>query len=52
MGEAKGEGKHLSWSEEGEHLKEKRKVRASFELLEKEEKAESGSKRGRLIAFY
>lgn len=52
MEKAKGERRHLSSSEEGEHLKEKGKVLASFELIKKEEKAESGSKRGRLIAFY
>ena len=51
MGEAKGEGKHLSWSEEGEHLKEKRKVRASFELLEKEEKAEKWKAKGHFPLF-
>ena len=39
-GENKGEGRYLSWSEEEEHLKERGKVLASFELIEKEEKAE------------
>lgn len=37
----------------GEDLKEKRKVRASFKRIEKEEKAEKRKTGGgRLIAFY
>lgn len=39
-GESEGREGHLSWSEEGEHLKERGEVLASFELIEKEEKAE------------
>ena len=39
-GESEGREGHLSWSEEGEHLKEKRKVRASFKRIEKKGKAE------------
>ena len=38
-GESEEREGRLSWSEEGEHLKERGKVLASFELIEKEEKA-------------
>ena len=39
-GESEEREGHLSWSEEGEHLKKRGKVLALFELIEKEEKAE------------
>ena len=52
MGKAKGERRHLSWSEEGEHLKERGKVLALFRPIKRRRRRKSGNQRGRLITFY
>ena len=51
-GESEGREGAFKLKRRGEHLKEKRKVRASFERIGKKEKTEKWKSRGRLIAFY